>query len=533
MLKKSLFLLPVILILTVFPLFSQEAVPDPESSLSATGPDQPLISDDDQLYVITDFEFDIKGRTRPDALIYVGEFKQGEKLRGLANLEKYVSDKTQTLINQRVLKDNAAISYSVGEPSEDGAYPVTITIKVEDSWNIIALPYPKYSSHTGFGITLKARDYNFMGTMNPLRIDLGYSNDENNHSSFTLGVFSSTPFRALGYTWKFRFDNTFTYRPDVDEPYYYQNVIGLSVEVPFYATTFTFGFEEASNVNEGNSSRYEDEYGEFQKGLYMSSELFTSWKIPTGLMVYKFGELTYTPRVSGTMNHELPKWPLQEIRRGPYMNFRHSLGFDKIDWHANYRQGLSVSVGNSYNYNFYRLKNDQEPLSISYGFEGIGHLIVSNFFAISSRLMFQRWFYHDPEYNENAGGALRGIRDDAISADYMLSLNMDFPVRVLVFAPPGRSNRRRSGILDFEMQLAPVIDLAMFHYPDPVEEISFEPKNIVATGGLEMIIFPAFMRNLYVRLRYVGNLRSVFSERPIRFPTGDNREIYIIMGHFY
>ncbi|MDR2718088.1 MAG: hypothetical protein LBB89_08500 [Treponema sp.] len=526
--KKLLFLLPAVLILAAFPLFSQETVLDHEDQTES----EVILPDNDRLYVIAAFEFDIKGRTRPYALVYAGEFREGEKLRGQANLEKYIEDKTQLLINQRVLKDNAAISYSIGEQLENGAYPVTLTLKVEDSWNVIILPYPQYSSHTGLGLTVKARDYNFLGTMNPLRIDLGYSYDENNRSSFILGVFSSTPFRALGYTWKFRFDNTFNYRPDVDEPYYYQNVTGLSVEVPFRTTTFTFGFDETFNFNEENSDRYKIQYGEFQNGWYMSSHLFTSWEIPTGL-VFRYGELTYTPDISATFNHELPDWPLQEFRRGPFMGFGHSLGFEKIDWHANYRQGLSVFVSNSYNYDFFRLNNDQNPLSVSYAFKGAGHFIISRFFGISSRLMFRRWFYHDPEYYEKAGDALRGIRDDAISADYMLSLNLDFPLRVVVFAPPGRSNKPRSGILDFELQISPVVDMALFHYRDPLTEISFDTKNIVATGGLEMIIFPAFMRNLYMRLGYVCNLRELYTTRPIKFPSGENREIYLIMGHFY
>jgi len=517
------------LVLAAFPLFSQEAVLDHEAKEKS----EDTLPDDDQLYVITAYEFDIKGRTRPDALLYVGEFREGEKLQGQANLEKYVSDKTQVLINQRVLKDNAVISYSIGEQLEDGAYPVTLTMKVEDSWNIIALPYPRYSSHTGLGLTVKARDYNFLGTMNPLRVDLGYSYDENDHSSFVLGVFSSTPFRALGYTWKLKFDNTFSYRPDVDEPYYYQNITGLSVEVPFRTTTFTFGFEETFNLNEENADLYKPEYGEFQKGLYMSSNLFTSWKIPTGLMVSRYGELTYIPYVVAIFNHELPDWPLQEIRRGPYMSFGHSLGFEKIDWHANYRQGLSVLASNLYRYDFSRLNTEKDPLSVSLELSGIGHFIISRFFAISSRLMYRRWFYHDPDYYGSAGDVLRGIRNDAIYADYMLSLNIDLPLRVLVFAPPGRSNKRRSGILDFEMQIAPVIDMALYHYPDPETEISFDLKNIVVAGGLEMIVFPAFMRNLYVRLGYVCNLREVFTTRPIEFPSGENREIYLIMGHFY
>ena len=524
MIKK---ILPALLLLAAFPLISQEAVLNYEDNAKP----EIILSDNDQLYVIVEFEFDIKGRTRPDALIHEGEFREGEELRGRANLEKYINDKTQILINQRVLKDNAAISYSIGERLENGAYPVTLTINVEDSWNIIALPKPVYSTNTGFELTIKARDYNFLGTMNPLRVDLGYHHDEKERDSFVLGVFSSTPFKAFGYTWNIKFDNTFSYRPDVDEPYYYQNITGLSMELPFRTTTFTFGFEESFILNDENDDRYKEKYGSFQSGLYTSSRMFTSWKIPTGLMVSRYGELTYNPGISATINHELPEWPLHEIRKGPFMGFSHSLGFEKIDWHANYRQGISVSVGNSYTYDFFRLDNNKDPLSVSFSINGIGHFIISKFFAVSSRLMYRQWFYHDPEYNDKAGDALRGFADKALCADYMLSLNMDFPFRALVFTPSEWFNRRKLSLFDFELQISPVIDMALYH--DPSTGISFNLENIAASGGFEFIIFPAFMRNLYLRVGYVCNLRELLGTEPGKFPEGENREIYLIMGHFY
>jgi hypothetical protein len=527
MIKKILLALPMLLLLAAFPLISQETIPDYEDQAEP----EIILPDNDQLYVIVAFEFDIKGRTRPYALIHEGEFREGEELRGQANLEKYIHNKTQLLINQRVLKDNAAISYSVGERLENGAYPVTLTIKVEDSWNIIALPKPVYSNYTGFELTLKARDYNFLGTMNPLRVDLGYHYDEEKRNSFVLGVFSSTPFRAFDYTWNFTFDNTVSYRPQVDEPYYYQNVTGLSVEVPFRTTTFTFGFNESLNLNEENDDRYKEKYGYFQSGPYMSSRLFTSWKIPTGLVVSRYGELTYHPGISATFNHELPEWPLQEFRKGPFMSFNHSLGFEKIDWHANYRQGLSVSAGNSYRYDFFRLNAGEDPLSVSFSVTGIGHFIISRFFAISSRLMYRQWFYHDPEYNDKAGDALRGFADKALYADYMLSLNMDFPFRALVFTPSKWLNISKLSFFDFELQVSPVIDMALYH--DPSTETSFNPKNIAAAGGFEFIVFPAFMRNLYLRAGYVCSLRELLDTQLGKFMEGENREIYLIMGHFY
>jgi hypothetical protein len=529
--------IPVLLLFALFvtwapPLIAQESFTEAEVHEQEL-PSESEVQDtaDTRLYVITAFEFDIKGRTRPFALIYNGEFKTGETLEGQANLDAYIRDKTQILVNQRVLKDNAVITHSVGEQAEDGSYPVTLTINVEDSWNIIALPKPEYSTNTGFDLTIKARDYNFLGTMNPLRIDLGYRLDENSRSSMQFEVYSDTPFRAFGYTWNLRFDNLFWYRPQVEQPFFYQNVTGLSMELPFYATTFTFGFEEYVNLNEENSYRYKEFYHkDFQDGLYTTSTLYVSWKIPTGLMVSRYGELTYTPGISATFNHEFPHWPLLEFRKGPFLGFGHSLGFEKIDWHANYRDGFAASISNSYSYDFFRLNNNDEPLSISLTLHGAGYFIINRFFGISSRLQYRHWFYHDPDYYEQAGDNLRGIADRAISADYMLSLNMDFPLRVWLFTPSKWFNNQKLNFFDVELQIAPVIDMALYH--DPKTEISFSPKNIAATGGMELIVFSDFMRNLYIRLGYTANLRELFKTGKLP-ESGDNREIYLIMGHFY
>ena len=438
----------MLFLLAVFPLTAQEALTEAGTQEQASIPeaeahdadDQAVLPENDGLYVITAFEFNIKGRTRPSALIYNGEFKIGETFKGQASLDAYVRDKTQTLVNQRILKNNATVTYSIGEQAEDGSYPVTLIISTEDSWNIIALPRPRYKSDTGLDLSIRARDYNFLGTMNPLRINLGYKYDEEKRSSFQFEVLSNIPFNAFGYHWDVKFYNYFDYRPMVAEPFFYQNTTGLSMEVPFRKTTFTFGFDEATILNEENPDVYKDSlkeslgvpggYPDFQSGLYMSSRLSASWKIPTGLFVSRYGELTYTPGISATFNHEIPKWELQKIRYGPSMGFGHSLYFEKIDWHTNYRDGISASINNSYGYNFYNLQNDDQPLSVSFSLNGTGHFIIKDFFAISSRLMYRHWFYHDPNYYESASDAMRGVADKKIGADYMLSLNTDFPFRV-------------------------------------------------------------------------------------------------------
>jgi hypothetical protein len=524
------FFLPLLFIFAVSFTFSQETELINDDRIASETSESVPLPDDDLLYVISGFEFEIKGRTRPFALLYKTEFKTGDKIQGKKNLDKYIADKTQILINQRVLKDNAVITSSVGEQMEDGSYPVTLTIKVEDSWNIVAIPRPQYSTNSGFDLTIKARDYNFLGTMNPLRVDIGYRYDENSRSSFQFEVYSDTPFKAFDYAWNFKFNNLFSYRPQVDEPYFYQNITGISLEVPFHTTTFTFGFDEYFTLNQENSYRYKEIYHEeFQRGLYMTSRMHASWEIPTGITVSRYGELTYTPGISATFNHEFPDWPLLPFRKGPFTGFSHSLKFGRIDWIENYRDGLSASFYNSYTFDFFRLANDQAPVSLSYSLNGQGHFIISKFFGISSRIMYRHWFYHNPAYYEQAGDALRGISDKTICADYMLSLNMDFPFRVLLFTPSRWFNNRKFSLFDLEFHVSPVIDMALYH--DPKMEISFNPKNIAVTGGLELIVFSSFMRSLYIRLCYAVNMKEFAATG--KLPNGDNREISLLMGHFY
>jgi hypothetical protein len=108
---------------------------------------------------------------------------------------------------------------------------------------------------------------------------------------------------------------------------------------------------------------------------------------------------------------------------------------------------------------------------------------------------------------------------------------MDFPFRVLLFTPSKWFNNKKLGFFDFEFQISPVIGLAL--YNDPKAGISFNPKNIAASGGIEFIVFPAFMRNLYACLSIAVNLREFATARPVKFPDGPNREISFGIGHFY
>ncbi|MDR0504042.1 MAG: hypothetical protein LBH16_12070 [Treponema sp.] len=491
-----------------------------------TFPAEPEIIDDspkaDSIFIINSVNFNVTGFTRTYALMNKGEFVTGYEISGKSELEKYIKDKTQLLLNERVL-EKVAINYVTGKAGDDGKYPVDLVIDIKDTWNIVAIPRPMWSTNTGLDITLKARDYNFLGTMSPLRLDVGYKRDEEQHDTFLLMLDSNIPFRLFKLNWNFKFVNNFEYRPDTDEPFYYQNTTGLSVELPVKFTTIKIGFDESFLLNDENNFFLTLLYGDFQEGYYFESSPFISWEIPTGLEVFKWGELIITPRFSAVFSHAFSEWPLDEHRIGPVLTFRNLLGFARVDWIDNFQKGLDVSVDNSFKYDYYRSTNENLPWWSTIKISGKGHFILTDFFGISSRIMYRHSFYLGayPQYWDiiypDAADVLRGIPDRSVKAQNMLSLNCDFPLRVLRFSPSRWFNKSWMRVFNFDFHLSPVIDMALYH--DPVNNIDFGFKNFLASGGLEAIVFPEFFRSLYLRFSIGWNLSD--------FSGGRNREIYI------
>jgi hypothetical protein len=106
---------------------------------------------------------------------------------------------------------------------------------------------------------------------------------------------------------------------------------------------------------------------------------------------------------------------------------------------------------------------------------------------------------------------------------------MDFPVRLFRFVPSEWYNNPKFHFFDFELHGSPFIDIALAE--DPVNDRSFSFKNILASGGVEIIVFPLAMRSLYLRLSLGTDLRKLLMTGRF-FPSG-NRELFIGVGHYY
>ena len=518
----------------------QTLTPEPLKSSEQTITAEPLpspvhIENGKTVYIIREMEFDVDGRSRPFALIIKGEFKYGEVIKGKANLDKYLANKRQLLVNERVLEE-VSIEYFLGESEEDGSLPVKLLVHVKDTTNLVILPYPKYDSNDGLSITLKMRDYNFLGTMSPLRVDFGYQSYRNDNI-INFSIDTDIPFQFAGLNWIFNFDHIFKYT--FGEPLYYQNVTGLSVELPWETNTFTVGFNQYLIFNEENSDDNIDIYGlpDRYPGAYGATELFASLKIPFGIYVGN-DEVSYTPKISGRINY---LYNNMDESRKPVTTFSHTIGFGRANWIGNFRKGILVSLSNDYNW---YVDRQDAPLGINLDANFTYYHPFSKYIGFSTRFRYRQWWQYSNDKNDwipyyFAGDTIRGVIDDKIRANYMASFNFDLPIRLLRFWPSEWFNKPKLHFFDFEMHFAPFMDMALVKGPYSRVKNPSNPSegatkftslgDMITTGGVEVIVFPGFFRSFYIRGSIGYDLKNFlkngFTYKWGFFPQWD--EIYI------
>jgi hypothetical protein len=240
-------------------------------------------------------------------------------------------------------------------------------------------------------------------------------------------------------------------------------------------------------------------------GTYGSTELFALWTIPLGIAVGDFGEITYIPGISGKINYPYRK--MDEPRK-PVQTFSHSIGFGRVNWIGNYQKGLTASIGNAFNW---YLDRPDYPYAITLDETAAFHWPFTDYFGLYTRLQHRTWWQwanneRVPYYY--AGDTIRGVLDEYIRAYYMVSFNLDFPIRVLRFLPSEWKKNPKLRILDFEMHFSPFTDLALFHgtysklknrqFPE-TPNTQFKLSDMVNTLGFEVSIFPGFFRSFIIR----------------------------------
>jgi hypothetical protein len=518
MMKRTALIMVSVFCFVSTAIFSQEAA-------------QEVAVDENKIvYYIRTINFEIIGHTRKFALLHLLDLEEGQKITGRDSLESLISRKTQDLRNERVLKDEETrIDYTIAEAGEDGLVPVDLLVHTEDSWNIIALPQPRFTSGSGdsdgFKLAIKARDYNFLGTMKPLRVNLSFEYDSNTKAiAVPLEIDADIPFTFLEKIWYFNFDNIFTFNAKSDAPSQYTNVTGLSVELPWKQTTITTGFDQSFILNEENGDEEKKAKGIdlrdkdfFDEKWYMVTDLFARWNVPIGITVGNFGELTYNASLSENFKYR-PGGDTGEYRKSPATIFSHSFGFGQIDWKGNFLKGLSVSVSNSISFNEYNLTRGngarKDDWDISLGSDVIGHFLPVNFFGIYGRLNYTLLFNTKDTpvqlWGMRAGTNLRGIPDDKLGARQVLSFNLELPLRILPFNPAQWFESRYFKPFELEFHFSPFLDLALIDGSERNADVDyrFNIRDLLATAGIEIYVYSLSWRSLYLRGSIGWDLRK-------------------------
>jgi hypothetical protein len=501
-------------------------------------PPEFLYAQENPVYYIREVYFEITGRTKEYALLLRSGIKKGDEVTGEDALREYMTEKQQTLVNRRELQE-AAVEFRQGDADDDGRIPIDITIHAMDTRNFVIVPEPKYSSSSGWSPKLRLRDFNFLGLLSPLEIDLTYRYHDGKDVTYSRSnlnmVFGvETPFRAADYDWKFTTENIFSYY--FREPFSYGNINGLSLNIPFKNTALTFGFEQGINFGR--------EYDDWQKYIhgvnfedvwYGGSAVYGEWKIPLPVKTESLGALVYKPAVLGNVNYPFRGEDLAD--RGVF-SFEASqrIGFDKVDWEGNFRRGADIYLENTNEYSFF-----YEGWNHSLSANVTEHLVITDFFGISMRGRFTKWFYDSDSVNHgarwNAGGMIRGFDDNALSPDSMLLFNFDFIFHIFNFMFSEYFNAPRFGIVNFEFQAGAVIDMALVEGIEVdkkrnfIRDITYNPKDWIVSGGVELFFFPLAFRSIYLCGSAVWNFRGLFNAGTM--PGGDDMEIYIGFGHHY
>lgn len=497
-------------------------------------------------YKIGTVKYDITGKTREYSLSQEVPIDQNKIFPTLESLENYISNLEQQLVNQRVLA-SATIVSEFSEPDENGLIYVSLLITTIDTWNFIAVPYPKYDSNSGLSLSIKLKNYNFLGSMRTFSSDLVYKqveddNDENaplrHRFSFSFGFDIPFQLSVFNSSWTNDFDFSYTIGDKYPGFSIYE---GLSFSLPLKIAALNFGIKQGFNLNPSYESA-----GDI---FYLRDEANISLPV-TLAKIQNFGNITWTPSISMVYNWDLDAFKgnsnggiTHTDLLGPSLSFSHGISISRINWINNYKNGFSASFNQSYSYNFYT-----KSANPSFSFNSQFHKAFK-YVGLSTK---QYWFININGNTQDFGDNLRGIRNSYGTTDTGITFNFDFKFKVWQTDWVGLGNKMGlnwtwPAWLDFEMQLNPFIDIGLNH--NLTTNSYFGLRDGYYGCGLEIIGFPNKMRSIQGRIsfgvdavrfadKYLAS-RSGFVNKVVNkffntdWRTGSWYEIFIGIGLFY
>ncbi|UTC75257.1 hypothetical protein E4O03_00565 [Treponema sp. OMZ 792] len=463
-------------------------------------------------YKIESVEYIIKGFTKVKPLSAKVPVDTNRVFTSKEEFDLYIAELNSEFTNMRTIESHE-ITFDFLE-SQNNITPVKLKIYVKDTWNIIALPYPSFDSNKGLEFKIKLKDFNFLGSLEPLTMDLIYNRNNDGKSSFSLGSNFALPFYINPV--KLLWSTNAGMNIDQDKNFGFNFGTGLnaSYKPGVDWITLTAGITQGINVYASPS----------EKNYYLTNGFYTSLSFD----IYKnqtLGTITWTPSFGINGNWKFTKI-IDENRKGLNINWAHSFDMGRVNWINNFRQGFNLDLSNTYTYNTYRKGN----VDVSFELETKGFYSFLDRVGLYGRLDFH---YNLFTKKSNRGGEiLRGILNKRISTDTAISFNFDVPVKIGVFKWEEITGIEWTRFFGFELHISPFLDMALVH--DTESNTYYNPKYGWYSGGLEIIMYPIKMRSIYARISYGHDLREIKNRKGYaKRDGGPVSEIFIGIGLHY
>lgn len=453
-----------------------------------------------QSYKICDSDYDIKGigfsflgKTKPYSLKTKFPLDYKKIFKSEDELLVYLSDYEKSLISSRFF-DTVEIEYEYGDVQvaendlENDMIPVKVYINLQDSHHLLVMPYPKLSTNTGITFKLKAKDTNFLGSLETLGTELRFDySDEGFDTGFAISF--DSPFKLGIFDAQFVNDYDISYNFNNKMPEW-QAKTGLKMVLPINQNSLIFEIYQFFTNDL--------DYDEFNDSMYFSNEFSIS--APINLFsLSNFTNLYYTPKLTFFVNWDFDGIDiLNDELSGPSITFSNTISNQKVTWDNCFRNGYKVSFDNTFSYNFQR--NDIYP-SISFDFQ-----YFNNFYITKNPYFLERfgfctdisgfWNFTLPNTSyystKKIGPYMRGILDNetSFSEDYndlkykpstAIIINLDLPIHLF-------TTSFKKQILNFNCQLSPFVDIALTL--NNSKQTLFSIKDGCYTAGAEILVYP-------------------------------------------
>lgn len=442
-------------------------------------------------YIINSVLYTVDGFTHIDNLKHYMDLEIGEKFETTEDFETYLQKTEQRIKNNRVFLEGEVLTTL--SDSSDGYIGVDLEIKVKDSWNIVILPYPQYDSNTGLSLGFRIKDYNFLGSMKTLSVDIDYVNLDDGGTEYYLGTDFSIPFYTGDIKWTINFAEELVLFPD--DPVKNKTKLGISTLIPILNLDFYTSLSQIYYLNQDGD--------EDPDGHYWVSVAETGPQM-------SFGDITYSPKVILTTPYKLDS-ELSDERTGNSLKIKHNIGYGVIDLIGNFKKGYNISLDQAITYNLETSESDI--------FNKLVFLYHKNFniLGFSSRVLA---LYSSSE-DETLGSATRGISNDRITDTSGVVINLDLPIN-FPLGPLGRW---------FDAQFSPFLDMAF-----SASYYDLSENDFWYGGGFEGFAYLKASRSVYMRGSLGIDLKELFEGKNILDDRVDDAKLWelkIVIGHHY